>query len=186
MSLNVGRVLLSTVTTVGAELNVDFDDLLTSDYDRFEIDFFNVAPVTDSRYLYGRVGTGSTYDAGASDYDEASIRILGTTNTPSGFSDSTATGFYLTSGNLMGNGSGEKAQGTLTIMRPNVATEFTVMYWTTIFYSETPILINVRGSAARTTAGANPSFRFTLLDSGLSADANGFAADSIFKLYGIR
>ena len=39
MSLNTGRVLLSSITTASSQATVDFDDMMTSDYDIFELDF---------------------------------------------------------------------------------------------------------------------------------------------------
>ena len=92
MSLNTGRVLLSSITTASSQATVDFDDMMTSDYDIFELDFVKSQGVDNGEFMLFQLGTGSTYDSGASDYTEAGMRILSNTNVPSGFGDETSTG----------------------------------------------------------------------------------------------
>ena len=180
MSLNVGRVLLSTITTTAAQATVDFDDLLDATYDTYSIEFSNVAPVTDVRFMIARVGTGSTYDAGASDYHETSVRNIGPTSTvPTGFSDSSSSGPFITQGTAMGTGTGELAHGNITIYRPSDV-ENTFFKWETSLFGETANIITIQGTGMRTSQANRPSFRLLLNSTG------GFAADGVFKLYGIR
>ena len=66
-NVNMGLVLLKTVTEASAVASIDVEDWYSVDYDEYQIEVLNLLPATDTDILYMRMSTdgGSTYDSGA-------------------------------------------------------------------------------------------------------------------------
>lgn len=61
-------MVLLNAQSVSGVATIDFVSLLTSTYDEYELHVMQLLAATDAQDLWLRIGTGSTFQAGASDY----------------------------------------------------------------------------------------------------------------------
>jgi len=175
MSLNVGRVLLAQ-QTASADASLDFDDVLSSDFDVFEIELISVQPATDIVYLDCQLGvSGSTYLGGASDYYWAVDRY------GAGTFDAADTRIALTSDGTSAAASGNDANGgisgTIKVYGPTSSSR-THLVWALGATTEANGFIPFQGCGMYNTASSTASIKFLF--------SSGNIASGTIKVYGVR
>lgn len=73
-SRQAGMVKILT-QTASSDATIDFDNLLTSEFSKYEIIYEGVVPATDDASLFVRVGTGATPTYQATTYQASSFSI---------------------------------------------------------------------------------------------------------------
>jgi len=155
-----GRDLLATTIISSSVADVDF--VLTpwlSLYDRFEIDFDDVLPVSDNGGLSVRTSSngGVSFDAGASDYGFVLRRNwLAANDTTNNSTFSSVTIILTDSNHGMSNAAGETAAGTIKIFKPGATApcriEFDVCHYSANFSIQQCSGVGCRLAAAAVNA----------------------------------
>ena len=135
--------------------SIVFPDLLTSDYDLFEIELFKILPATDSAQLFCRTAvSGSVLDEGASDYEYCGLQYRVSTGTISPVNSAGDDGMLLTFGNVGNDTNEDGVSGKITIYKPTDAT-FTAVSWDEITNKRADGNLEVNyGSGQRISAAA--------------------------------
>lgn len=170
-----GPVLLSTATASNSA-SISFTGL-SSIYDKYELQFINVKPQTDTANLVLRTSTngGSSYDSGASDYAYA-VSDFSTAGSSVGPYSAGATGIPLA--NSVGNDTNENGvSGNLSIFTPSDAI-YTSVYFSTVFRASNGVLYVGNGSGQRMAAADVDAIQLLF--------SSGNITSGKFKLYGWR
>lgn len=170
-----GPVLLSTATASNSA-SISFTGL-SSIYDKYELQFINVKPQTDTANLVLRTSTngGSSYDSGASDYAYA-VSDFSTAGSSVGPYSAGATGILLA--NSVGNDANENGvSGNLSIFTPSDAI-YTSVYFSTVFRASNGVLYVGNGSGQRMAAADVDAIQLLF--------SSGNITSGKFKLYGWR
>lgn len=136
-------------TTATSVANVDIS--IPSGCNRLEIDVLNIAPVSDGAGISFRVGNGGVV-SGASDYAYFSSEFGGT-NTQDTTADS------ITTGTIIGNGTGESGWMTIQVLGARDSGLNTKVLFTA-GYEDAGATLNARGGAGRhNTSQDDDTFR---------------------------
>lgn len=134
-----GNWILISTATASASSSINFTGL-SSTYFMYVIRFSNLAPATDQTTLWLRTSTnnGSSYDAGASDYNWNTLHLdsSGTQTSSLDTADSSIELMGPTGGsNEMGNGSNESGSGFIYIFNPSHS-KVTYVYMDGFYFNE--------------------------------------------------
>jgi len=174
-----GGLVLLAEKTASSDTTIDFDSLINSTYDEYEIRFYNVIPATDAVNLFLRTSTdgGSTYDSGASDYAWSAGGIVGAGGVISDGSSNSAA-ILITASNTVGSDTNETGvSGTIRLIRPSVAQYFALMY--SVKYTQSNGDRGfINGMGERNTSADVDAVRFLF--------STGNIESGVFYLYGIN
>lgn len=161
-----GLRLLST-STVSAAATADI--VLPSGYSEYEVRLLNVKPATDNVSLFLRTSTdgGSTFDAGASDYNFQYNAAVAATEAQ----------IRLSSSNL-GNDTNETGMSAVIHLSQPALSAYMQCHWTGSFIRTNGAIEAVYGSGQRLSAADVNAIRFLF--------ASGNIASGIIKLYGVK
>jgi len=168
-----GMVLLATATASNVT-SVDFTSGIDSTYDVYEVHLLNVKPSTDSTYLYLRTSSngGSVYDAGTTDYGNASQYFT------TSWSGSSGNAAQLPLSYSIGNAANENGfSGTVRLLNPSAA-KYGEFLWTGGYTNISSALTFVVGYGTRRSAAIVNALRFFF--------SSGNINSGTFKLYGLR
>lgn len=171
------RVLLAT-KTASASATLDFTELSNGTYRRYEFEIEDIKPATDNVSLHARTSTdgGSTYDAGASDYNYAVTGFGGGTATQAG--SSAATEMQVNGGLTVGNAAAEYGvSGMLTLYGAASASVYTRLQGHVSYYNTAGNLITVQFAGSRLSAADVDAVRFFF--------SSGNIASGTIRMYGI-
>lgn len=150
---------------------------ITSTYAAYKIILFNLAPATDGVELWLRTSTdgGSTYDAGAGNYQWANLAF--TEAAASGFTGSTGdTEIQLTGTSLVGNAANEQLAGEVTIFRPSAA-QFCRVTWQMNWMGTATNVHASQGAGCRAAAADVDAVQILFSSGNITGEA---------RLYGLR
>lgn len=150
---------------------------LSSTYAAYKIVLFNLAPSDDGVLLYLRTSTdgGSSYDAGAGNYQWANLAF--TEAAANAFTGSTGdTEIQLTGTSQMGNASNEQMAGEITIFRPSAA-QYCRVTWHMNWMGTSTNMHSSQGSGCRSTAADVDAVQILFSAGTLTGEA---------RLYGLR
>jgi len=164
--------------TASSSSAIDFTGLSTT-YQAYLLEFDGVVPATDNQHLVLRtsIDNGTTFNAGASDYQYASLG-LNAGGTAGSVSSTGASSIRLTYAG-QGNAAGEALSGSITLLNPADSGLRTQMLYRTagVYWSAGEIIITT-GAAERKAAEANNAIRLLF--------ASGNISSGNFRLYGLR
>lgn len=175
-----GRDLLAS-QTASASATIDF--VLTkwlTLYDRFEIDFEDVAPATDNVEFELRTSSdaGSSYDNSLGNYASRSTRFYTSTTDNPAINTSTIELVANDGSRGLGNVAGETCSGTVRLYSPRIAQRFKVS-WEAIYCSASSSELHaMQGWGMRLASTDVDAVRFVC--------SSGNIASGNFRLYGIR
>lgn len=154
------RVLLATKTPSGAA-TVDFTEFDNGTYSRYEFEFDNFKPSTDSVNLCARTSTdgGSSYDSGSSDYRWACDGRGGSGGTAGASNGDTL--MQINGGVTLGNAASEYGfSGEMTLRSAPDAAAPTRLGWKGSYYNTVGTLFHIVGEGARVAAADVDAIRF--------------------------
>ena len=160
-NVNMGLVLLKTVTEASAVASIDVEDWYSVDYDQYLIEVLNLLPVTDTAQLYMRMSTdgGSTYDSGTN-YGTAAFYIRDEANDDSLGDNSGAVRIILTYGlsNTQAQGG---VSGDLKLYNPGSTTFYKALnFHLSMIHDTSDYLYNIIGTAKYFSTSAVNAFQF--------------------------
>lgn len=154
------RVLLSDSGAISSAATQDFDDVFSSSYDEYEIHLLDVIPATDATTLYLRIGNGSTYESGASNY---SWSVLGFNSAGGGAVQGASgadTEIELVRAGTVGSDTNEYGiSGTIKAYGPTNST-YTRFSWQLAHKTQVGSIETTIGSGERLAAASEESARF--------------------------
>lgn len=163
-----------------AKASVDFDDVFVSGYNKFRILLKDVQPSADGEVLVARLGNGSTYSSGASDYEWSltGSDITGV-DSASEVEDTSDAEMHLTFAGGTGNASSEKFEGDFEVMNPLSSSFYTIMQGKIINISDIPVFSGARFYGRyQTSAISQASIQFLY--------SIGNVASGLIEIYGVR
>lgn len=179
----LGSYTASNATSVDIGSGLDLDAAIDGTYDEYVLTIISLVPDTDGAIPYLRTSTnaGSSFDAGASDYDWG---VYGRGAGGTAINDDSAGAtqislIYDTTGTgQMGNASAESGSLNLHIFDPSNAAKYTLFKWEMAYIAEYGGIIAQGGGGSRLSAGDVDAVRFLM--------SSGNIASGTFHLYGVR
>lgn len=173
---NLGPVLLDRQVITSAKSELDFK--LSGNYDSYQIKFHSLIPGTDAQGLNMRMSTdnGATFDAGASAYRWTTWTFTDTPTTGH-LSDQADSEMTLTSTAVLGNATGENANGVITIWNP-FSSSYKVVGAEVWFKDSGARAVQNHAAATYESTSIVNAVRLFI--------TSGNIASGIFKLYGVR
>lgn len=154
------RVLLAT-KTAASSATLDFTEFNNAAYRRYEFEFENVKPATDSVDFYIRTSTnaGSSYDAGATDYAWGSDGTSAGTATQGASAGDVA--ILMSTAVKIGNAAAEYGvSGLVDVSGAPSATVFTEFRWHVTYWNTAGAMVQLSGGGARLAASDVDAARF--------------------------
>lgn len=177
ITAQAGRVLLAT-KTASASATLDFTEFDNATYRRYEFELENVKPATDSVSFYFRTSTnsGSTYDAGASDYahgQSGTSAASATTGASLG-----ASAILLNTSVTIGNAASEYGlSGELVLTGAPSAAVFTELRGMVTYWNAAGAMVQLEFGGARLSADDVDAVQFLF--------SSGNIASGTIRMYGI-
>jgi hypothetical protein len=181
-----GRVLLQEQIISSPVASVDFTRGITSAFNKYDFEFLDVKPATDDAFFYCRVSSngGTSYDSGASDYNQAGSAVWSNTsfNTSTISAQNTSQGFMspVNAGIGVSSASNEAGySGTLSMYSPSNTSRFKQFIGTGGYnLSSDNFNIYVQTSFIRKSSSAINAIRFLF--------STGNVASGVIRLYGVN
>jgi hypothetical protein len=181
-----GRVLIQEQIISSPVASVDFTRGITSAFNKYDFDFLDVKPATDDAFFYCRVSSnaGTSYDSGASDYNQAGSGVWSNASfTTSAISaQNTSQGFMSTASAAIGVSSAANEAGycgTLSMYNPSNTSRFKQFIGTGGYnLASDNFNIYVQTSFVRKSSSAINAIRFFF--------STGNVASGLIRLYGVN
>lgn len=157
---------LGEISVVSPVATVDFQNgvsgiVFDGTYDKYTVEFINVAPATDAVSLYGRVYVAGVLQTGVAAYDS-----LGVTAPQMAF------------GSSIGSSAGEGIDGTLSVYNPAGTTQLKRFRMSGVYTTSSGLPASNTSVGEFNSASAIDGLRFYF--------SSGNIESGVFRLYGIR
>ena len=183
-SISSGGLVLLATATASASASIDFTSSIDGTYEEYELHVIDLIPATDNTAVWLRVSNdaGSTFKAGATDYEYATFSNRSGAGTPIGVVSTGVNNIPL-SGGLLGvsNVATQSFNSIITIYNPSNSASKPIVSASAVYLNGGGALdiVNTRINGMYTT-GALAVDALRILTS------SGNIASGEFKLYGVK